>query len=118
MNKNIIYGVAGAVLLVILIVVGMNMSGKKNPTVKNTNVATTNTASPYAATLTINDSSVTPPDFTVALSQTIKVQLINAGTLTHSFTFSALDFNSGVIEPGATKVVTFTTPSVAGSYEY
>lgn len=85
-----------------------------------TNAANLNSSSQEqpAAVLTLDDSSFAPNTFTVNASQTIKVKLDNTGTATHVFAFTTLDFSSGPIEPGQSTVVTFTTPSKAGTYEF
>ncbi len=82
--------------------------------------------------MTISEFKFEPSSFTVSAGKQVTVNLKNSGTVPHTFTlmskpvngaFSSADqanvlFDSGQIQPGASKTVTFTAPTSPGTYEY
>lgn len=118
MSKNtyIIIGVAAFVIFG-----GWYISAlqKNTPAAVNQSTANTvNRAEVVNATISMKEYIFTPSQFSAGPNQTIKVKLINQGAAVHTFTFSRLDYRSGPIAPGKSKVVTFTTPAKAGIYEF
>ncbi len=85
-----------------------------------------------AVNVTITEYKFDPSTITVSTGKQVTVNLKNTGTAAHTFTVISKPvngsytpayrpnvlFDSGLIQPGSSKVVTFTAPSTAGSYEY
>ena len=105
------------IVVVAAVIVGVAVSRNKSP---KTVINTTNTTNaPHVdQQIDLTDFAYTPNEFTAGASQTIKVLLNNKGQTAHSLTFDKLDFTSGLIDPGQSKTVTFTTPSKAGRYDF
>lgn len=118
MNKKT-WPIAGIILFVGVLIVWLFMVTNK-PTVNHSTNLSVNKGptETYTATLTMTEYAFTPSEIKAQSAQTIRVKLINHGKTAHSFTFKNLDFNSGSIAAGASKVIVFTTPSKAGSYEF
>ena len=119
MRKNNII-IAGTVLVVLFLVIVFSQNSKTNKRddTKNKNTNRTVVVPEFNFELLFDDKTITPKEFTTGLSQTIKVKLNNTGTVAHAFKFNTLDFNSGAVDPGTSKIVTFTTPSTAGQYDF
>ncbi len=82
--------------------------------------------------VTMTDFKFTPDTLNVSAGQKVTVNLKNNGSVQHTFTVmktpvsgsytsadaSNIFFDSGPVDPGASKSVTFTAPSTAGTYQY
>lgn len=116
MKKNI-------VIIVVIIMIGgvwLIKSRSNSPTNEstNTNTNSVSVAPAYDQAIVLSDFAFTPKEFTVTSSQTIKVLLQNEGESIHTFTFDALDFGSGGIDPGKSTTATFTVPTKPGRYSF
>ncbi len=81
--------------------------------------------------VTMTDFKFQPDTLNVSAGQTVTVNLKNSGSVQHTFTvmktpisgsYTSADagnifYNSDVVQPGASKTVTFTAPSTAGTYQ-
>ncbi len=81
--------------------------------------------------VTMNEFRYDPPTWMVFAEQPVTIHLQNSGTMPHTWTVmkspisspdtpinpSDILFDSGQIDAGATKTVTFTAPSAPGDYQ-
>lgn len=102
--------------VVVLAAVWFSLAPSKKRTTTVTNTAAA--APQYNQKIVINDVAFIPNEFTISPSQTIKVLLNNAGKSAHTFTFDKLDFSSSTVNPGQSKIVTFTVPAAPGRYPF
>ncbi len=82
--------------------------------------------------VTMTDFKFQPDTLNVSAGQKVTVNLKNTGSVQHTFTvmktpvsgsYTQADaaniyFNSDVVQPGASKTVTFTAPSTPGTYQF
>jgi uncharacterized cupredoxin-like copper-binding protein len=94
-------------------------------------VGASNASSGTNLNISLTEFKFEPSSWSVPAGATVSVNLKNIGTVAHTWTvmktpisgsYTSADqsdilFNSGVVNPGQTKTVTFTAPSKAGTYQ-
>lgn len=67
-------------------------------------------------TLSAQDNSFSPSELSVPSGE-VTVEFTNDGSNPHTFTSEELGFDSGTVDPGASKSVTFEAPDGATAFE-
>jgi plastocyanin len=75
------------------------------------------TANAATRTVTASEWSFDPPLLHVPAGEAVRLSVTNAGDHLHTFTVPSLGIDTGSLEPGATRELSFTAPASPGSFE-
>lgn len=118
-----------AVLLIVVLVAGCGGGGTSSSSSSSSTTSSSSSASTSATSssstsaanvkrieVTLSEFAFTPNVIEVNRGDQVEIVFTNTGALPHDFRIDALNVDSGLVQPGESKTITFTA-SRAGEFE-